>query len=378
VARGFANLGDPRVTLVARHKAVAVVATGAAIALLAGAVGGGIAFQAGAQSASPEAQSLFEQARAALPDRDALQTLLDRAIALDPDFAAAYALKAETYAAAIAATVARSNDLAAAAALDELAVSNARKAIALDPKLDGAFTALGLAHRQFWRWGEALEAYRRALELEPDDPATLFNWIWLNSFARRHDEAIAAAERGVALYPASANAHRDLGLAHAYAGTPERASAELAQCAELDSRVTICHIYLALMQVRLGNPDVAAAELEKAEELAGAAATPATVSSLAHAYYRAGRSDDAARLYTRLEQQGTTGVVGAGSWPLGYLAIGDVQRAFGTLERAVAKIERHEPDEGFFNLMIIKANVGANPVLDEPRFRALRDKIGAL
>jgi pentatricopeptide repeat protein len=355
----------------------AIIGT-AAIGALASGIGLSLALRAHAQSTSPEAQSFFDQALAALPDRDALHRLLDRALASDPSFAAAYALKAEHYAAAIAPTVARSNDLASATALGELAVSNARKALAIDPKLDGALTALGLTHRQFWRWGDALDAYRRALELEPEDPATLFNWIWFNSFARRHDVAIAVAERGAALYPASANAHRDLGLALAYAGQPEPAAGALAKCAELDSRVTICHIYLALMQVRLGNPDLAAQELQKAEELAGTAATPATVSSLAHAYSRAGRHDDAARLYARLEQQGDTGVVGAGSWPLGYLAIGDAERAFGTLEEAVAKIERREPDEGFFNLMIIKANVGANPVLDEPRFVALRDKIGAL
>lgn len=338
----------------------------------------GAAYVARAETSSPEAQSFYTQARAALPDRDALQKLLDQAIASDPDFAEAYALKAENYAVAIAGAVARSDDLAAAAALDELAVSNARKAIALDPKLDGAYTALGLAHRQFWRWGDALAAYRQALDLKPEDPTALFNWIWFNSFARRHDEAIEAAERGIALQPMAANAHRDLGLALAYAGKPEPAAAELAKCAELDARITICHIYFALMQVRLGKPDVAAAELTKAEALAGPAATPATVSSLAHAYYRAGRRDDAARLYARLEQQGANGVVGAGSWPLGYLAIGDEERAFGTLEEAVAKIERHEPDEGFFNLMIIKANVGGNPVLDQPRFRALRDRIGTL
>jgi pentatricopeptide repeat protein len=365
------------VTIIARLTTVAVVGSAATI-VLAGVVGAGVAVRAHAQSASQEAQSLFDQARAALPDRDALQTLLDRAIASDPGFAAAYALKAEHYAAAIATTVARSNDVAAATALYDLAFRNAHKAIALDPSHHRAFMALGLAHRQFWRWNDALEAYRRAWALEPDDPTTQFNWIWFNAFARRHDEAIAAAERAVALYPASANAHRDLGLALAYAGKPEPAAAALAKCAELDSRVTICHIYLALMQVRLGNADLAAAELEKAEELAGVAATPATVSSLAHAYFRAGRHDDAARLYARLEKQGDTGVVGAGSWPLGYLAIGDAERAFGMLEEAVAKIERHEPDEGFFNLMIIKANVGANPVLDEPRFVALRDKIGAL
>jgi len=326
----------------------------------------------------PEAVALYAQARAALPDREALQRLLDQAILLDPDYAAAYALKAEHYAAIIGAAVARSADAAPAAELDRLAVRNAEQALALDPSLVNAYAALGLAHRQFWRWPEALAAYGKAYELTPSDPNTLFNWIWFNSFARRHDVAIAAAQHGVELHAAAANAHRDLGLALAYAGQPEPASAALRQCAELDARVSICHIYLALMQARLGNPAVAAAELGKAEELFGPSPTPATVSSVAHAYSRAGMRADASRLFTRLEAQAESGVVGAGSWPLGYLAIGDAERAFEWLTRAVEKIERHEPDEGFFNLMIIKANVGANPILDEPRFRALRDRIGAL
>jgi tetratricopeptide (TPR) repeat protein len=326
----------------------------------------------------PAALALYEQARAALPDRDALQRLLDQAIALDPNYAAAYALKAEHYALAIAGTVARSNDLAAAQALDRRAVENAERALELDGSLDNAYAALGLTHRQFWRWPQALTAYGRAYERQPADATALFNWIWLTSFARRHDEAIAAARRGVELFADAANAHRDLGLAHAYAGQPEPASGALRKCIDLDARVTICHIYLALMQIRLGNPDVAAAELAIAEQLSGTAPTPATVSSIAHAYFRAGRRADAERLFARLEQQAANGVVGAGSWPLGYLAVGDTEQAFTWLTRAVEKITRHEPDEGFFNLMIIKANVGANPVLDEPRFRALRDRIGAL
>jgi tetratricopeptide (TPR) repeat protein len=326
----------------------------------------------------PESVALYEQARAALPNRDALHRLLDRAIELDPDYAAAYALKAEHYAAAIGGVVARSTDLAPAVELERLAVANAERAVGLDPSLANAYAALGLVHRQFWRWPEALAAYAKAYELAPTDPNALLNWVWFNSFARRHDVAIAAARRGVELQAASANAHRDLGLALAYAGQPEPASAALRECAKIDARVSVCHIYLALMQVRLGNPAVAASELGKAEELFGPTPTPATVSSVAHAYSRAGLRADAARLFNRLKGQARSGVVGTGSWPLGYLAVGDTERAFDWLTRAVEKIERHEPDEGFFNLMIIKANVGANPILDEPRFRALRDRIGAL
>lgn len=334
--------------------------------------------QPAAQTPPAEAQALYDRARAALPNRDALQSLLDQAIAIDPSYAAAYALKAENYAQAIAGAVAQSTDLSLAQDLDRKAIANANKAIALDASLPQAYMALGLAHRQFWRWPQALAAYQRAYQLSPKDPTALFNWIWFNTFAGRFDEAIATAHRQVELYPGRANSYRDLGIAEAYAGHPDAASAALKACISKDSKITICHIYYAFAQIRLDHDDVAAKELEAAEALFGPSPTPAAISSVAHGYFRAGRREDARRLFARLEMEESSGVVGAGSWPLGYLAIADEAQAYRWLDRAVRKIERHEPDEGFFNLMIIKANVVANPVLDEQRFRALRERIGGL
>ena len=58
-----------------------------------------------------------------------------------------------------------------------------------------------------------------------------------------------------------------------------------------------------------------------------------------------------------------------------YLALGDVEQAHHWVALAVEKVERHEPDAGFLNLMAIKINPYRNPVLEEPRFRALRDRI---
>ncbi len=329
-----------------------------------------------AHTPSAEAQALYERARAALPDRDALQDLLDQAIAADPKFAAAYALKADNYAQAIAATIAQSTDLSLAQDLDRKAIANANKAIALQPSLAEAYTALGLAHRQFWRWSDAEAAYKRAYELAPKDPTTLTNWIWFNMFTGHFDEAIATAQREIELYPTRASSYRDLGLAQAYAGHPEPASAALEQCVSKNPKVTICHIYDAFMQIRLDHDDEAGRELETAENLFGSSPTPAAISSVAHGYFRAGRRNDARRLFAQLETQESSGVVGAGSWPLGYLATGDEAQAYRWLDRAIKKIERHEPDEGFFNLMIIKANVVANPVLEEQRFRTLRERIG--
>jgi hypothetical protein len=57
------------------------------------------------------------------------------------------------------------------------------------------------------------------------------------------------------------------------------------------------------------------------------------------------------------------------------LAVGDRARAVEELEAAIIKIESHQIDEGFFNLMNVRMNPTADPVLEEPEFVALRDRL---
>jgi hypothetical protein len=90
------------------------------------------------------------------------------------------------------------------------------------------------------------------------------------------------------------------------------------------------------------------------------------------------QSQDVAKLFSELQKTAADGPIGAGTWALSYLGLGDADRALHWLRVAVGKVENHEPDAGFLNLMTIKTNVHANPVLDETRFRELRNRIGAL
>lgn len=323
-----------------------------------------------------EARALYEQAMEALPDREMLQQLLDDAIALDPEFADAYALKAQHYAAEMGATIARSYVASTANELAALGIANAEQALELEPSSLSAHLALGLIHRQYWRWREALDIYERAFEFHPDDPGLLFNYSWLSAFTGNHERALELAERGMALYPQSAGAARDVGIVQGYAGNVEASAQALRACIEFDPGIGVCHIYLGFALLRQEDYAAALASLRSAERLFGGNPSAAAISSLAHAYARAGSPDDAARLFEALTERARRGVVGAGSWPLAYLAIGEQERAYEWLNRAVIKIERNQPDEGFFNLMIIKANVQANPVLEEPRFAALRARIG--
>lgn len=307
----------------------------------------------------------------------ALLALASPAYAQTPTPAAALADEALQQASAIAAAVARNEDDVFAADLARHAVESAEEAVALDPALPQAYLALGIVHRQFWRWPEAEAAFAAAYDLTPDDPNVAFNYAWFSAFSGESARAIAIAELAASEAPERASAYRDLGIVNAYAGRLDAAADALGRCTELDPTVSVCHIYLAFMHERRGDDPGALEELRTTEQLFGGNMTPAGASSLAHAYSRAGAPADAERVVARLEEMARTRVVGAGTWPLAYLATGDVEGAYRWLERAVEKIESNEPDEGFFNLMIIKANVQANPMLDEPRFAALRGRIGS-
>ena len=67
--------------------------------------------------------------------------------------------------------------------------------------------------------------------------------------------------------------------------------------------------------------------------------------------------------------------IGAGAWALAYLAIGDQKRALEWLQVAADKVENHEVDAGFFNLMHMKANTLDDPVLEQAEFVALRNRL---
>jgi tetratricopeptide (TPR) repeat protein len=286
------------------------------------------------------------------------------------------AREAQEQALGIATLAARERDPEAALAAAAAAIDTARRALAIDDTLTIAHLALGLAHRQTWQWNQAQAAFDRAFELDPTNLATTFNASWLHAFRGHHDAARVIAEKGVSSHPDAASAHRDLGIVLAYAGEVRAAAESLQRCIDIDPGVGVCHIYLGFMQFRLGSSAGAENQLREAERGFGSGMSPAAASSLAHAYSRIGALADAQRLFDMLVAMESERIVGAGSWPLGYLAIGDDENAYDSLVRAVHKAERHEPDEGFFNLMIIKANVQANPVLDEPRFVALRARIG--
>lgn len=94
--------------------------------------------------------------------------LFERALALEPDFAPAYAAAASNY------LVAVSNGVMNWASAGPRGMELARKALELDPSLADAHAALGLGWDSQFRWNEAAAEFSRAIQLDPRYPAGYF------------------------------------------------------------------------------------------------------------------------------------------------------------------------------------------------------------
>jgi TolB-like protein len=220
-------------------------------------------------------------------DRAAL-ALFDRAVALDPAFAAAHAGRARTLQ-AIAGADPDATDLKAR---QDAALSAAQRAVALDPDLPVAQSTLGyilmygrldfpaargpferaraaapddadilirfgLFHARAGDIKTGLTALRRATELDPLNPRAFRAHSFALYAARDFDAAIATMKKGLAINPALSVAHATIGDALFHKGDVDGAIAEYA----LEPDEHIRHTGLAIAHRRKGNAAKAAAEL---------------------------------------------------------------------------------------------------------------------
>ncbi len=98
------------------------------------------------------------------------------------------------------------------------------------------------------------------------------------------------------------------------------------------------------------------------------------IAQLADAYAHLDRRQDVVRLFNKLAEREKDRPVRQATWALAYLALENYEEA---LQRLEAAVNNPPAFGGLFSLGDIKANPYADPVLEQPRWRALRDRIGA-
>ncbi|MCP4662019.1 MAG: sulfatase-like hydrolase/transferase [bacterium] len=145
------------------------------------------------------------------------------------------------------------------------AVPAFRKVLAANPGMLDAWEHLGEALRHLGRWEEALDAYRKALEISGGDPELILTVALLDLELGRLDQARAgiahAEEQGAAVDAAQ----RRLGLALARAGRFEQALAILRPLAAGEDPAAMNA--LALIYSEGGRQDAAAAILRRVLEI---------------------------------------------------------------------------------------------------------------
>jgi adenylate cyclase len=110
--------------------------------------------------------------------------------------------------------------------------SEFERALAINPAFTPALGFLGftLTDQARFGWDEAatyeaaLECAARALKIDPDSDAAYVALGYTRLFQRRHDDALAAGEKAIALCPNSTGAYHMAAMFHGYAGNFRKAA----------------------------------------------------------------------------------------------------------------------------------------------------------
>ena len=282
------------------------------------------------------------------------------ATAKDPTFAPAYLGMAKAY--SFLGTVFAGSP---ASETRPRVITNARKALALDPNLDDAHVVLAETLQQEWHWAEAEAEYKQALELNPNDASGEATYaLWL-SCQGRVDEAIDRVRRAQALDPlgiSGADVSWIFFQAHHYKDAIRESRSAIAL--QPDNAIYLTGLGFAL--IADNQPGEAITVLEKA--IAVSKGSPAATGILIRAYAHAGRRDDALKLLDELQRRRKTGYVPAGAFVNAYLGLGDNDQAFYWLKQAVKEQSNI--------LQFLKTHPYFDPIRKDQRFVDLLRQTG--
>jgi TolB-like protein/Tfp pilus assembly protein PilF len=140
--------------------------------------------------------------------------LFQKAIAIDPRYAAAYAGLGETYATLY-------QDFDRNEPLLEKSIEACLKALMYDSTLSEAYAALGLSYFHRKALVEALESSQKAIDLDPNSFVAYWILGRIYHCTARDREAIACYERAIALNPNFYTARKDMSMSYETLGDTE-------------------------------------------------------------------------------------------------------------------------------------------------------------
>jgi serine/threonine-protein kinase len=317
----------------------------------------------------PEAHALFLEGRHhfAKGTPDAMRQAMgcfERALELDPSFALTHDSLAELYW--------YLGFFGAVPPREAFAqgIWHAMRALDLDDTLAETHALLGMLRKELdYNWPEVDRKIERAHELNRESPTVRLRYAISGLMPHgRIDEA--ADEVAVTLQsdPLSLIVRWWVSTIAYLAHRPERMLDEGRHMVELDPNHFLGYLSIGLACSENNAPEEAVAALEKAHELSGG--VPITIGYLAFAYGRAGRRDDALKLIEQTKAMAAKAYVPPTTLALAHIGLDDWDSAFHWWDQAV---EVRDPIA-----VPIKTFPFFDPVRDDPRYRALLQKMNLL
>ena len=177
-----------------------------------------------------------------------------RAIDLQPDYAAAYA--------ALSLALRDLQNAGGPGAHDEIRKA-AFKAMELDPNLAEAHAAVGAVSVDDWEWERAEQAYRKAIEINPDSQDTCHCYAALLSILGRHAESVALMQHSAKVNPLLSASYANLGGRLYEARRYPEAMVALSRALEMEPENVSGHFYLAHVYLAIGRPEDTVREFDR-------------------------------------------------------------------------------------------------------------------
>ncbi len=287
---------------------------------------------------------------------DLALTYYERALDLDPGFAAAHAAMARLHVAL--AEFSRQPGLVAL----ERARTSAERALELDPGIADAHVALAEVQKGIeWNWSAAEAHYRRAIALASScEAAHRYYGVFLTGLSR-FDEARRESEHAFDVDPLCLAVNTAAAWGRYVAGDFDEAVERCQSALEMDRSYTLARRLLGASHVAAGRHREGIAELEQASG-------PVSRAWLAHARGVAGQRDLAGQIIQQLLIDAKEAYVPAYHLALAYSGSGDADAAFAMLARAC-----DERDPALINLRVEPRLAGLRT---DARFLALVTQLG--
>lgn len=212
----------------------------------------------------------------------------------------------------------------------------ALKAVELDPNLAEAHVALTYVKNHFETdWPGAEQEARRALELDPGSLDAHIAYGNLLMGLGRHDEAIREMQSAERLDPLSSEIQSSFGRVLYRANKYAEAERRLKLAIELDPRNNSAYYRLGDLYEQMGRYPEAIANLEKSEALNSGGNSAGYPARLARVYAVMGRRDEARRMLEKIKATTEPDRLPLPRMAAPYAALGDRDEAFRLLFRLI-------------------------------------------